>query len=473
LVQGIGLQFLIRIIGIATGIAVAAALARGLSRPDFGTFSLVLSLAAMATTLLDLGISSTAVRQVSVQPRQTPTIAGALVVIRGFGGILGALLIVGVVLVVDPRGNSILTAALIGASFLLSPLSALQPIAQAQLRLGAINVLMLLQSLLWTATVVSLSVLEAPLPAFAAGFLVVALLQSVANWVAFKAHVRVTFAGALRQTKVLFRHAWPVALGGLFVTAYYRLDSVILYAYQGPVATAYFSAAYRFLDVLQVLPATLLSIAMPLLAATWREGRHDPDGRRQRLFSLSLRALMAAALPIAAGGALVADALIRAVYGTGFSGASHLLAILLLGLPAVSVGYIAVGLALASGRTRLYACIAAVGAVVNVGLNLWLIPIAGATAAAWTTVGTEYGVGIALLMALTRTVDVHLPWGSWCKAGVATACLVLAVAPIRHWPLPWSVAIGATVFILAAAAMRLVTMAEIKSLTRRETLEGV
>ena len=65
----------------------------------------------------------------------------------------------------------------------------------------------------------------------------------------------------------------------MFVTAYYRIDGILLFHYRGATEAAYYSAAYRVLDVLQILPGTVSGVLLPLLASAEREGARQRAGQ--------------------------------------------------------------------------------------------------------------------------------------------------------------------------------------------------
>lgn len=473
LIAAVGAQLLVRGVGLSSGVVVAAVLARSLGHGDFGRFSLVLSLAAIAATLSDLGIASTAVRHLAVNPDSAPTTAGALVLARALTGMVGAIFVVLVTLAIDQSRDVLLASSLIAASLLFAPLTALQPIGQARLRIGAMNGLLLLQSGLWTVAVLVLASGHAALWGFAAGSLAVTGLHAVVNWMTFRRHTSISFAGAGSHLKSIMRIAWPVGVGGLFVTAYYRLDGVILYHYRGPLAAADFSAAYRFLDVLQFIPVTLLSVLLPLLASTWRGGDAQSIHRRQRLFDLSLTLIVGVALPVAVGSALTAGNLISLIYGAEFSKATNLVTVLMAAFPAICLGYVSVGLALASARTVLYAKVTAFAALGNIALNVWLIPRYGASAAAWTTVVTEYVVAILLLVLLARKTRVALPWRAWFGIAAASCCMGAVVFPLRHAPLALSVSVGVASYLVSASLLRVLRISDIRAVTSRRKLENL
>lgn len=461
----------VRLVGIASGVAVAAALARSLSHADFGRLSLVLSLVVMAATIGELGLTNAAIRQLSLEPQSDRQVLGALIAARAVTGVVGAVLVIVVAIAVDGTPQMRTLAPLLAATLLLSPLSSWLAVARARLRLGWVNGLFLLQSLLWTVFVLLLAARHASLLAYAAAFFVAEVIQSLATWLSLRSQTRPVLAGTMVRLRQLVKVAWPIAVGGFFVTTYYRIDGVLLYQFKGAIANADYSAAYRFLDVLQFLPGALLLVVLPLLSATWRTDALRGPARRVRVTRLALTVAMAMSLPVAVGGALLAPRLVVLVYGDTYGQAAPLLAILLLAFPSISFGYILVGFTLASGRTRLYAATAACAAVVNVVANILLIPHYGAVAASWITVATEFGVSGILLAVLARTERLSLPWAAWAGSAAATLCMAGAVVALGAAPLAVAILVPGCVYVVAALTLRAVSRSDIKSILGRHDLE--
>jgi O-antigen/teichoic acid export membrane protein len=425
----------------------------------------------MAAAIGDLGLTNTAIRQLAIEPDADREVLGALIAARGVTGLAGALLVGAIALTVDGAPQMKTVAPLVAATLLLSPLFSWLAVAQARLRLGRVNGLLLLQSLLWMVFVLLLAAQHASLVGYATGFLVAAIIQSVATWLSLRSQTAPTLTGTMTRLRQLAKVAWPIAVGGLFVTTYYRIDGVILYHFKGAIANADYSAAYRFLDVLQFLPGTLLMVVLPLLSATWRTGAQHGPARRVRLFRLALTVTMAMSLPVAVGGALLASRLVRLVYGDTFEHAYPILVILLLAFPAIAFGYISVGFALASARTRLYAVTAGVAAVINVVANILLIPHYGAMAAAWITVATEFGVVGVLLAVLARSERLSLPWAAWAGSAAATLCMGVAVVALKGAPLGVAILLPGCVYVAAALSLGAVSRSDIKFVVGRRHLE--
>lgn len=117
--------------------------------------------------------------------------------------------------------------------------------------------------------------------------------------------------------------------------------------------------------------------------------------------------------------------------------------------------YVAGDLVIVLRLQRRYIIYAAAGLIVNVGLNLVLIPAYGFIAAAWVCLFTEgLVIGLALRAAFTTT-DQHLRLGRISRiVGVSAAGAVAALAAREAgWPLvpigvAWMVATGGAWLLL-------------------------
>jgi O-antigen/teichoic acid export membrane protein len=136
------------------------------------------------------------------------------------------------------------------------------------------------------------------------------------------------------------------------------------------------------------------------------------------------------ALPMAVGGALAAEPIIRLVYGPEFSPAVAPFRILAWSVLTVYANAAFAFLLLARGRDRRYLVAVAAGAAVNMGLNLIAIPLAGMIGAALVTMVSELTV-LGLLLWWTRDVSRAALPAALRIAVIPTLVMSLVVMPIR------------------------------------------
>lgn len=457
-----GIQIGARVLGAALGVLVAAALARGLTRAAFGELSLALSILALAASLGDLGIGQIAIREMARAPEDRDRIVGALCAVQLTMGL--ALWAIGTVvaLILMSGTQARVMAALVMATMPLGAVNTLTLAANARLRPELVIVPTLVQNVIWLGIVVALGAAHASLSLYGAGVLASVLAQSGVSLGVASRVTKVTFAGTKKLVFDLLRVAWPLGLAGVFVTAYYRIDAVLLFHYRGAAATAYYSAAYRVLDVLQILPMTVCGVLLPLLASVERES--GGEARVQRLFELVIGFLLALAMPIAACGAVLAPEIVTLVYGHPYHPSIALLQVLLPAFIPICMGYVLTSQLILRGVLRPYIIVTFVGAVLNVAANALTIPRYGAAAAAWITLATELIVMACLVAVVAVRLKLRPPMDRALRALAATIVAGVAVWFVRSQPLPVGLVVGAVVYPPCLLASRAISLSELRGL---------
>jgi O-antigen/teichoic acid export membrane protein len=198
------------------------------------------------------------------------------------------------------------------------------------------------------------------------------------------------------RAKDITTESFPLFMVSLLTMVHARVDTVML-GFMGSYSdVASYQAAYKVLEASRfaVRPAT--TVLFPLLAAM--AARREWDGLRTYMG----RALTTAGwIGLAVGGvvALTAGVVVRLAFGGQYADAAPLLRVLVLSLPLLFVGNIAMMVSQAICRERDLLALLAICVAVNIGANLVAIPRWGPLGAAWTTVGSEFLLCILLLRA--------------------------------------------------------------------------
>jgi O-antigen/teichoic acid export membrane protein len=453
-----------RLVGVVLGVAVAAILARALGVSGFGQLSLVLALVGLAGNAGDFGLSQIAVRDMAADPDRRPEILGSLVTVRLLLSVALMALVVGVVLVMLPAGSARWMGVLVAMTIPLGALGALQAGAQARLRPEVMSYVTVGQSVVWLALVAGLAYFHASLAAYGAAFLLAGLAQSALAWALVRPVTAVTWRPRWSVVRPLLRSALPLGLAGLCVTAYYKIDGVILFQLKGAEQTALYAAAYRFLDVLQLFPAAVVAILLPLLASLGRTGY---TRRSERSVQAALVLLGLVAVPIVVGGSLLSGRIVVLLYGNDFRGAAPLLAILLPAFLSICMGYVFTAILIAGRYMWPYVAVAIVAAVVNVAANLVLIPQFGAKGAAWITLATEFSVMFSITLLARRRMPVALPWSRWLRTGLAAGVMALAIVAVRALQLGLVMGVAVAVFLGAALLLGAIRADDVRQLLSR------
>lgn len=252
----------------------------------------------------------------------------------------------------------------------------------------------------------------------------------------------------LRTARVLplFRESAPLVASALLGLMIFNSDLIMLRLFRDAAAVGYYAAAYTLISFILNLGVAYSQSLLPTLTRTGREG-----GDARRLYHTAAAQCFAVGLPIAAGGTLVAPEIIGRVFGDGYADAALALAVLIWSIPLSLIREVATVALMVAARQRDVLRLTGAAAVLNILLNLLLIPRWGIPGAAASTLVTE-GVRMAAALAFARAGGFPLPGAArlW-RAAVATlamAGLVIVLRPAVVWI---GIAAGALGYALALA----------------------
>ncbi len=199
----------------------------------------------------------------------------------------------------------------------------------------------------------------------------------------------------------------PLAATFLITTIYFKIDVPILALLKGHYEAGLYVAAYKPFEALLFLPVSMLNVVFPVLATYHRVA----EGRLVWAVGRFYKALLALGWPIGIGTYMLAGPF-RFVYF--YPQSTPALRILALGIPFMFVSNAFIGALNAIDRQLTFTWAALGSMVVNILLNLALIPPFGYLGAAWATILTEvalFGLGWYLTARhLTRVPVLSLSW---------------------------------------------------------------
>ena len=185
-----------------------------------------------------------------------------------------------------------------------------------------------------------------------------------------------------RETsRKLLKLAPTFLLIGIFATLYWRIDIFMLSKLQPVEQVGYYGAAWRILELAMVLPQSLCLALYPQISASALSNLEQ----LRRIGSVAMRYLFAISIPAAIGVTLLAEPILKLLYGDGFHVAANTLTVLILTLIPYGVvryhAYVLVG----ANHQRIDLVLNIVMSVLNIAMNLILIPKYGHLGAAIAT----------------------------------------------------------------------------------------
>jgi O-antigen/teichoic acid export membrane protein len=382
----------------------------------------------VVTVLADVGYSGAVLREISADPARMEHAMRASVPLRALvsAGAVSASALIAVAAPFNDRMTAAILIGAVGAFFTLMNL-ALLPVLQVELRMQwavLANV---------AGRMVTLALTLAALAA-GLGFNSVVAAASIGIAVTFFVDLavvalRVSLRPAvdLGYWRSLSTGSVELGLSGAIGQIYFRIDALLLSLLRASREVGLYGAAYKFIELAEMTAAFLPTSVFPALTRYVAEG--DPRVRPlvQRAFDL----LLATAAPLTVAMIAFPSEIISVTAGEDFVDAAPALQIL---APYVLFSFVAQLLwrtLLAAHRDRSLLVIAVVILVLNVALNVALIPAYGYKAAAVTSVASQI-VASALIAVVVRRAFGFLPdlrYAAIVGAGIAAMAAVAAWLP--------------------------------------------
>lgn len=195
----------------------------------------------------------------------------------------------------------------------------------------------------------------------------------------------------------LFREVFPIGAGIVLSALYFRLDIFLIEWWRGVEAVALYSAVFRLVEALRLIPAAVLAVVFPELCRgrTWRPVLRTSLG------------LFVAAVGLASILGWNAFRLVELFFGEPYLSAAPVFRILLLALPLYFVNFALTHQLVAWNLQRFYLLLCGVALGVNLASNFMLIPALGIAGAAWAVLLTEGSLTLGCFLALARAAPLR------------------------------------------------------------------
>jgi O-antigen/teichoic acid export membrane protein len=447
----VAIQVAGRLFNLGLGVAVTLIIVRLLGDARFGQWSTILAVVQIAAYVADFGLEQVVVRQAATDPEQEAKWLGALVVLRVVLGVPVFLVALALLAIIATDHAMLVASVIVIAMSIVTAPMFLRPIFQLRTRNDVPVAAMTVQSVLWTAGAAALLAagagagLEAVAALFAATTTIGALVVMIAGLRVLRPQLR----HVRPQIREILRVGVPIGIAGLLVTAYAKIDQVLVFVIVGDRAAGLYGAAYRFLDQAQFLPISVMTTLYPMMARAYVADRDQ----LRRLIQVTIEILLIGSLPVLAFMIAAGPQVMAFIFGESFAQAGHALAILMGAFVVISIGYVSGSLIIVLDEQRTFMRYALIGLVVNLALNVTLLPRFHYVAAAWATLITDAVVtGLAVLL-VRRKLEFKPDTSRIVRALLASAVLGVGVALFRHQIVVWLLA------MIAAAAYAVLCLA--------------
>jgi len=393
-----------RFVRMGFGLFVGVWVARYLGPIQFGSLNFALAFVSLFGVLTSLGLEGIVIREVLHNAHDTHEILGTTLVLRSGGGLLAVGMAIATLRLIQPHDKqALILVSILSLTLVFQAFDTIDSFFQSQVQSKKTVWAKNAAFLVFAAIRVSLIYAKAPLWTFAAASTGEIALGAAGLVLGYRLSGERMSAWHCNRTRAvqLLRQSWPLIFSGLAITIYMRLDTVMLKLMQGDLAVGMYSAATRVSEVWYFIPTAIVSSVSPAIMKV-KDNQELFYVRLRKLFSL----MTMTACVIGSIVALSSHAIIRILYSSNYSRAAPVLAVHIWASVFVFLGVAQSPWDLSKNLLTLSLYRTLAGAVINIAINLILIPRFGAMGAAIATVVSYAFAGIITnaFSAQTRTI---------------------------------------------------------------------
>ncbi|MGH8557848.1 MAG: flippase [Methylococcales bacterium] len=354
---------------------------RHLGPEEYGLYTYSLSVVGTLSAVLGLGCFDQVLLREGAKEQDFSSLVWAMFWQRAFGTllVLPALFVYDLSLDRHSDGNLglLLIAWTTGALFVRDAFR--MPLIAAQEIGTAVIISLIVYALGWVARLIALW-LDAPMPVFLIIITGEGIVGGVAYYLAWRRRllVRVGIAVSLRKAFELSRRSWPLLVTAGSVTAFTRIDQILLFHLIDTRSTGLYGSMVWIMERTFFLSGLVMGSFFPYLSHTQAR---DPAWY-ERSLRVGYKVMGLSAVPVAFVCSLYSTEILAFCLGQDFSGGQLTFAVLIWSLPFIFWGALNQKHLLIQNLLKTDMVFATLSALLNIALNLTLIPRLGLTGAA-------------------------------------------------------------------------------------------
>jgi polysaccharide transporter, PST family len=374
-----------RILRVIISLFIVAWMARYLRTEGFGQLNYSIALISIFANVAEMGLTHFIMRDAIHEPERRYEILGTAFVLRLFSGIASFLLVIAGIFWLRPDDPAIRTIVIImSTSLLFQNFSAIDAWFSSQVQSKYTVVASNVSFILMTLVRVGLLITEAPLLAFAFTVLAEDILSTVNLVIAYQKtgqkiqNWRVSWLRAGNLLKV----SWPLIFSNLSVMIYLYVDQIMLGQLATAKAVGIYAVAVKISENWGFLVLTITRSVTPHIIEAKKISEQLYYQRLQNICNLSALIFYVVAISLT----FFSKPLIVLLFGQDYESAGIVLSIHIWSSIWMFFGNIKQVWVATEELTGFALTASFLGAIINIGLNFWLIPIYQEIGAAIATV---------------------------------------------------------------------------------------
>jgi O-antigen/teichoic acid export membrane protein len=372
-ISNTGWLFFDKIFRMGVGLFVGAWVARYLGPEQYGLFSYALAFVALFSAIATLGLDGIVIRNIVSDPSCIEGTLGSAFVLKLLGGVAAMLLCISAIILLR-HGESLVCwlVGIMAAGMIFQALDTIDYWFQSQIQSKYVVYAKTTAFSLISVIKIALILIAAPLIAFAWAGLAEIALASIGLIIVYQSrgYSIKSWLANFTYAKNLLKDSWPLILSGIIGMIYLRIDQIMLGQMVGEHELGIYSAAVRLAEAWYFVPMAVFASVFPRVVEAKALGEEHFYKRLQEFYNLMALMGYLVAVPVT----LLAGRIINIIFGSAYSMAGPMLGVLIWAGLFVNLGVARSSFLMSMNMTMVHLMTMVFGAVVNVVLNLLLIP---------------------------------------------------------------------------------------------------
>jgi len=377
-----------KIFRMVVGFFVYAMVAKYLGAEQFGLWNYCIAFAGLFVVFSNLGLDDVVVRELVRDSKRRNAILGTAFFLKLFAGLITWIItLIAISMVRDGENLALLLVGLYSAIYIFQSINVIDFHFTSEI--ASKYSVYASDSAFAISSILKLLLLyfNAPLMAFAIVGLIEFVLISVFLVIVYRMNSLSVFDWRYSKEMAihLLKAGFPLILFGASVMLLMRVDQIMIGQMLGDKEVGLYSVAVRVSEVLIALPSILIVSLFPAIIKSREKSPDVYKARLQQYFSLMVVISLALTIPVW----MFSDQIIFLLFGQEFAESGGVLSVLIWSAVFVSMGLASKNVLMAEDLQKYIFYRTILALIVNVLLNLWLIPIYGIEGAAFATVVSQ------------------------------------------------------------------------------------
>lgn len=451
LAKNIGSLFVSQVLSYIIAFIYSIYLIRYLGVEHFGVLSFALALTSILTIFCDLGLTTLMTREVSKDKSLTNEYLKNIISIKV---VLSIIVVIVTVVIINnlgyPQYELYVIYFLLLSLIFITFSGVFYSLFQAYEKMEYQSIATVLSSVMLFAGILILI-------KYNAGLIPISALYALVNGLILVYYLFIStskFKFPLPTIEINFKF-WKTHIGtalqfgliGVFSTIYIWIDSVMLSFMVNNEAVGLYNAAYRIITVLLFVPFVMNAALFPVMSKLYGSG----EDSLHKVVEKYLKFMIMIGIPLGIGVTFLAKDMILLLFGNAYAGSAIALQILIWATVITFIYSSYVSLFISADKQMALNKIAFIGMIINIILNLILIPKYSYIAASFNTVLTELSMIILVFITASGSMFLNKKQmlNDFTRIVICGAIMAIFLILFQHLELFLLIILAMIIYVLA------------------------